>query len=198
MTAEQTQSFAQQGEDLLILANVPKYGRALDIGAWHPEKLSNTRALYELGWSLVMVEPSPGPLRTLLEAYGRDERVSVIGAAVGLERGLIEMYVSDDAYSTSHSEHYETWKEEGGFYGKLLVPRVTIEDLVDRYGGFSFVSIDAEGMSVDLLHRLLATPMNPACICVEYDNRLVEAIKAGQDRGYRVVDANGTNLILAR
>lgn len=197
MTAE-IRDYCQNGEGPLILENTPTQGRFLDIGAFHPTRLSNVRALYERGWSGVFVEPSPGPLRTLLEAYGRDERVSVIGAAVGLERGLIEMHVSDDAYSTSHSEHYETWKDEGGFYGKLLVPRVTIEDLIDRFGGFSFVSIDAEGLSVDLLHRLLATPMNPACICVEFDNRLVEAIKAGQDRGYRVVDANGTNLILAR
>lgn len=198
MTAAEIQDYSQNGEQRFVLECTPAQGRFLDIGAFHPTKYSNTRALYERGWSGVFVEPSPGPLRTLLEAYAGDERVGIVSAAVGLERGLIEMHVSDDAYSTSHGEHYETWKAEGGFYGKLLVPRVTIEDLIDRFGGFHFVSIDVEGGSVDLLHRLLATPMEPACICVEHDDRLVEAIKAGQDRGYRVVDANGTNLILAR
>ena len=41
-------------------------GRALDIGAWVATTFSNTRALYERGWELVLVEPSPGPFIILM------------------------------------------------------------------------------------------------------------------------------------
>jgi hypothetical protein len=40
----------------------------LDIGAWHPTIFSNTRALIELGWRGVIVEPSPGPFINLMRA----------------------------------------------------------------------------------------------------------------------------------
>jgi FkbM family methyltransferase len=51
----------------------------LDIGCWDPITFSNTRALFELGWSGVMIEPSPGPFVELLRTCtvcttGCDER----------------------------------------------------------------------------------------------------------------------------
>ena len=36
-------------------------GRLLDIGAWNPFTFSHSRALIEMGWFGVLVEPSPGP-----------------------------------------------------------------------------------------------------------------------------------------
>lgn len=41
-------------------------GRFLDIGGWHPVIFSNTRALVEIGWEGVIVEPSPGPFINFL------------------------------------------------------------------------------------------------------------------------------------
>lgn len=41
-------------------------GRFLDLGAWDPITFSNTRALVGLGWSGVMIEPSPGPFLELM------------------------------------------------------------------------------------------------------------------------------------
>lgn len=54
--------------------------RFLDIGCWDPITFSNTRALVELGWSGVMIEPAPGPFLELLRCctkcgLGVDDRV---------------------------------------------------------------------------------------------------------------------------
>jgi len=46
----------------------PSHGTFLDIGSWHPTIFSNTRALIELGWSGVIIEPSPGPFINLMRA----------------------------------------------------------------------------------------------------------------------------------
>lgn len=61
--------YSQFYEETFILKAVEKCegSRFLDVGAFHPTDKSNTRALYEAGWSGVMIEPSPVPMRNLLE-----------------------------------------------------------------------------------------------------------------------------------
>lgn len=198
MTTPEIQDYSQNGEQRHILECVPGHGQFLDIGAWNAEDKSNTRALFERGWSGVLVEPSPGPARGLIAAYGGCQYVSVVCAAVARERSLVRMQITDDALSTTEQGNYEAWESQGGYFGSCYVPTVTIKDLINQFGAFHFVNIDTEGTSVDLLHALLETPMDPQCICVEYDKRLEEAVQLGLSRGYRIVDANGTNLILAR
>src|SRR5688572_2542127 len=102
-------SYSQQDEERYILESVPERGRFLDVGAFAATDLSNTRALFERGWSGVLVEPSPGPARCLIEAYAGSERVYVVCAAVGPQRSLVEMHATDDAVSTTDPKVYETW-----------------------------------------------------------------------------------------
>jgi hypothetical protein len=70
--------FEEQDHILQAVKNITE-GRFLDIGCWDAVTFSNTRALFELGWSGVMIEPSPGPfvelMRTCTEcAIPVDER----------------------------------------------------------------------------------------------------------------------------
>lgn len=59
--------YSQYFEEQYILAALEgEPGRFLDIGGYHPTDKSNTRALVELGWTGVIVEPSPGPFINLL------------------------------------------------------------------------------------------------------------------------------------
>lgn len=75
-------SYSQFDEEQHVLAafsHKTEPGRFLDIGAWDPITFSNTRALFELGWSGVMIEPSPGPMVEIMRtctkcAIGVDDR----------------------------------------------------------------------------------------------------------------------------
>ena len=62
--------YSQRDEEKYILEafDGKTDGRFLDIGAWHPTVFSNTRALIEMGWSGVMIEPSPGPFLNIVRA----------------------------------------------------------------------------------------------------------------------------------
>lgn len=188
---------SQQTEQEHILANLPETGRFLDIGAYDATELSNTRALYERGWSGVLVEPSPGPARRLVEQYA-DKQIIVVCAVVGEQAGLARLFVSDGAYSTTRHENAERWKDEAGFIGECWVPYISVAKLIEQFGPFEFVNIDTEGTSVDILKALFRTPMDPLCICCEHDGRLIEAIKAAEAKGYWVVDENGCNIIFSR
>ncbi len=192
--------YSQGGEQAAILAACEGItaGAFLDIGAFCATALSNTRALYELGWGGVMIDPSPGPIKGLVQEYGNDDRVKVVCAAVGMDRHMVKFRITDDAVSTSEAGNEETWKTRGGFYGSLWVPQITLGDIIHQFGGFDFVNIDTEGTSVDLFGVLMATEMLPRCVCVEHDGRMIEVMRIANSRGYKMVLATGENAVFSR
>jgi FkbM family methyltransferase len=179
-------------------AFVGEPGRFLDIGAWHPTQFSNTRALFELGWSGVMFEPSPGPMLNLLDAYGAEPRVTLVQACVSVEGGVAELMVTDDAVSTASIAEFIKWRDTAKFRGPVLVPSVTVADIGQRFGGFDFVNIDAEGQSADIFLEFLRLGMYPNCVCCEHDSRQGQIIEAATAQHYQVVLANSTNLVMVR
>jgi hypothetical protein len=209
--------YSQGGEQAHILKALgvyegqPAYSgkrpRLLEIGAYHPTELSNSRALIELGWEAVLFEPSPGPLKGLIQEYGDNPRVEVVGLPVvpGGEQ-FVKLRVTDDALSTDagNTAHLKTW-EGYGFYGTMTSWAPWLSTVLRRfgkYGGglFDFVSIDTEGSSVDLFKALVDARHEllflPRCVCVEHNNRWDE-IKAASDAGnYELVFRTGENVVL--
>jgi FkbM family methyltransferase len=195
--------YSQFDEEKHILAAIAVYGppgtskpQFLDIGAYHPTDKSNTRALYERGWSGVMIEPSPMPFDTLLREYGNDERVTLICAAVGFENALVKLHATADAVSTTVESEREVWKEKGGYYGSFYTPTITLEQISLQFGHFDFVNFDAEGISVDLFRHAMELEWRPRCVCVEIDNRMSELAACATGHGYKIVYANGTNVVM--
>lgn len=173
-----------------------RQGRFLDIGAYHPKALSNTRALFELGWTGVMIEPSPHPMLDLLAEYGNESRITLVSGAVACEPGLVLLHVTDDAVSTSSDVVFELWNKKAKYIGKMLTPGIPLEYIALRFGGFDFINIDAEGISVDLFHGMMKLGWSPKAFCVEHDGREGELIKAATARSYSVTYGNETNLVL--
>lgn len=192
-------SYSQRGEDEAIVRIVAeaKRRRFLDIGAWHPMKFSNTRALYEMGWTGVMIEPSPGPLRDLLDAYGLlPSDMQVVSALVGTESGIVPIELSDDGTSTTDQTIKQRW-DPASYYATLFSPVITIPQILNQFGAFDFVSIDTEGSSFEILKAVLATEMMPRCIAVEHDGRFVEISAAARARGYRIELVSEENVVLS-
>lgn len=194
-------SYSQYGEDLHIAQAVAtsKTRRLLDLGAWHPTTFSNSRALLESGWGGLLVECSPGPARDLIREYSAWPNVQVIMAAVGFDTHCIQMHATDDAVTTSDADCQRKWEKAGGYYGRFWAPQITLEQISNQFGGgFDFINVDVEGCSVDIFRRILALGWSPMCVCVEHDDRVVEANQAAQKHGYKQIHLNGTNVIFAR
>jgi FkbM family methyltransferase len=197
--------YSQADEEAYILEAtrniIPEFSsgaRFLDIGAFHPLDKSNTRALYERGWRGVLIEPSPEPFLSLLKEYGEVPDMQLICAAVTMEPGLVKLHATPDAVSTTSEAEYEKWKEAGGYYGSFLTWGLTLEEISNRFGGFSFINYDAEGSSAELFLHALELGWETTCVCVESDGRSEEIIARATPRGYHVVYGNGTNLVLVR
>ena len=177
-------------------------GRFLDVGAWDPKTFSNTRALFERGWSGVMIEPSPTAMLSLLKEYGKEPRITLVQGAVGLEDSIVAFEMSDDCVSSSDPKHIARLSEPGPnqakFHGTAMVRSITWEQICLWYGGFDFVNIDAEGYSVDLFHAMLNAGAKPSCCCVEIEaGRMLELSAAATKVGYKLIYANGTNAVFA-
>jgi FkbM family methyltransferase len=201
-------NYSQHEEERYILGaftaewkdeNWDKPRRFLDIGAWNPKTFSNTRMLAELGWYGVFVEPSPGPSIALIKEYGKDfSKFVCIQAAVDLVNRLVPMHITDDAVTTTSDAEFEKWKDAVNFYGLAMVPSITLEEIANQFGGFDFVSVDAEGISVDLFKAALVLGWAPRCWCVEHNDRLGELLTAATERGYVAVMTNACNVVLVK
>lgn len=188
--------YSQYNEDDLFLPLLSSVGRFIDIGAWHPTDKSNTRALFERGWSGLLIEPSPGPLLNLLNEYADEPRIQIISAAVSVEPGLVTMHVTDDAVSTADRSQYEEWKKVTKFRGQLTVPALSVSDLFAHFGGdFEFVNIDTESTSVDVCAEMWRIGPRPRVVVCEHDNRIVELAQYAEAANYRQIHLNGTNVV---
>ncbi len=172
-------------------------GRFLDIGAYHPKVFSNTRALYESGWSGVMFEPGPRQMLDLIAEYGNEPRITLVAAAVGVEAGEFPLSVTDDATCTLSGDFADK-HAESNYTGTITVPVLTLDRIFLRWGSFDFVNLDAEGVSADLFMAMMKTQSQPRCICVEHDGRLTELADTATRKGYRVTLVNGTNAVFVR
>jgi FkbM family methyltransferase len=173
-------------------------GRFLDIGAGDPFDKSNTRALFELGWSGVMIEPSPRYMEALLLEYKFEPRIQLVSAVVALSRGIFNLKVSDQPSSTIGPMLKPSDRTDVTYYGSMLVLALPPEDISNKFGGFDFINIDAEGVSSEIFLRIMELDWDARCICVEHDERTTELLKAATKRGYRCTYANGTNLIVVK
>jgi len=198
--------YSQYGEDKLVEAifSSDKIGKLLEIGAWHPTQMSNSRRLIEKGWSAVLVEFSPSAVRALVEEYGNHERVQILQAAVTTadNGNLSQFAISDDAISSNSDAFVEKWSKSSasGYIGKLWVPQLSLQRLFFQFGtGYDFVSIDTEGSSADLaIHLVRDSRQEPKVLCVEHDERVIELMTILQGFGYYIHHANGTNVILVK
>lgn len=166
-------SFSQTGEDLIItdyllseLKLDPNTIRYLDIGSNHPIKLNNTYLLSLKGATGVLVEPNPELFELLKSKRKRD---IVINKGVSDVPSCLEYYMFTENKINSFSE------VEANEYigmGYKLVDRKDIEvipvnSIFEKYGYFDFISIDVEGLDMNIIKSIDYTKYAPRIICIE-------------------------------
>lgn len=201
-------SYSQHGEDLIVKnlfgqMSVAHNASLLDIGAWGVKDLSNSRLFIENGWRATLVEFSPMPVHSLLLEYGYNERVRVIQAAVTPNpQPVVQFDITENALSTADPRHKGIWADAKiNYYGKMWVPTLSVQQLLDQFFGserIDFVSIDTEGTSVEIALALLSTDWRPEVAIVEFDDKLAYLLQNVSKWGYKLIETNGANVILAR
>jgi len=189
-----------QEESYIVNYFGSKKGKFLDIGAWHPFEFSNTRKLYELGWSGIYVEPSPICFRSFETEYINEKRIELLNCAITPDiSGKIQFYESNgDAVSTSNLDHKEKWEKNGVPYKLLEVDALSTKDLESKIKEkINFLSLDVEATNIIIFNSFSDDfLLNLDVVCVEHDNQ-IDAI-VNRMVGFKVIYFNGENVILAK
>lgn len=183
-------------------------GRFLDIGAYTGKELSNTCRLAELGWSGVLVEPSPLVMPALLQLHGGNNRMHIVNAAVCPDAvyeqcdGLSVFFDSGgDAVSTTSIAHKQKWEQgANSTFRQFFINPLPLSRLLHQFGtNFDFISIDVESTNWSLFCAMpWAELRTTRMVCVEHDGRHVEMQRMLEPFGFRERAFNGENLILVR
>lgn len=156
--------FSQHGEQEHILKFFgERKGRFLDIGAFDGVTGSNTRSLAELGWSGVCVEANPFNFPKLIA--NKLPLVQCVNAAVMAEAGLVKFA---DAQGQCGTCLEKPFLPDGLIVRAYHVAAITPAMLRRELGGdFDFISLDVEGVDLEVLQELAPLAENAKLLCIE-------------------------------
>ncbi len=193
-------SYSQNGEDLIMWnlckslgIDMPSY---VDVGAFHPQKLSNTYLFYKNGSSGVNIEPNKNIISSFESTRPRDTNLSL---AISPKEGKAEYYIMDTpTLNTLSKEEADTYVKAGHkIIDKYLVETKTLDQVVKTYCNDIFpdiLSIDTEGYDIEILKTIDWEKSPPKIICIEtaeYHKEYAheknkELISWIEDKGYNI------------
>ena len=167
-------SYSQSGEDRIVKFVLDALGISkptyLDIGAHHPVRYSNTYLFYDNGCKGVCVEPNPRLFSRLQKARPKDVCLNIgIG---GVHRDAVPFYeLSADTLSTFSEAEAQRYVNKHGYQISrvVYVDVVTPGEIIQQYlqAPPDFVSLDVEGLEMEILKSFDLTKSRPAVFCVE-------------------------------
>lgn len=191
-------SFSQNDEDGVIRRHFKDQfkGRFLDIGAADGVTFSNTKILYDMGWTGLAVEPSPNLCKAMAENC---PGTKIFQAALTYKNGLVDMYHTPGLVSTLNEKCKKEW-ENTVKYKKIKVDGIDWQALLGCYGSdFDFINIDIEGENIPMLRLMPAEYKKRArLICVEYDYKIDVVKNELEPYGFKLLHTTGENVILAK
>lgn len=167
-------SFSQSGEDLIVeyifqVKNIikPTY---IDIGAFHPYRFSNTAVFYKKGCRGVNVEPNPTSLKLFQQKRPKDVNLNI---GISTFAGSLDYYqMNISTMNTFDKAGAEDLVLNHGFkidQIKKVEVKILQHVIEENLKGIfpDFLSIDVEGLDLEILHQIDYTKNFPKVICVE-------------------------------
>jgi FkbM family methyltransferase len=187
-------SYAQNGEDLVVEKIFGKnyIGNYLEIGAYHPIRLSNTYRFYKKGWRGKVIEPNP-EIRPLFEIFRPEDEFLNIGISDKNQKLNYFQFLIPAINTFSQNEANDN-KKKGHVIQKITkIETKKIEEIVDEE--VDFLSIDTEGFDEKILRCWPWKKYDIKVICVETDkdgDRIKSFLKK---QGYKLYFQNKFNSI---
>jgi len=169
-------SYAQEGEDLVVnaLLHEKTKGFYIDVGAHHPKRFSNTYFFYKLGWQGINIEPRPGSKTIFDRIRPRDINLEV---PISLKEKELTYYIFNEPAINGFDKQLA--EERDGKNGYKLIDkkklvakplkRILAENLPNTIS-IDFMSIDVEGMDLEVLESNDWSKFRPGLILVEDSN----------------------------
>lgn len=191
-------NFSATGEDIIVLYLFQSVGITrpsyLDIGAGSPIFGNNTYLFYKRGGKGVCVEANPIVCRDLQKVRPRD---LCLNYAVSAEdRNAVDFYIFDEKGISTLSKEEAAIREQSGHFKvekKIQIASKTINYIIAT--GFSgypdYLSLDIEGMDLEVLHSLDFQRFPIPVICVETVNYAEDHLRNKNGAIIRCLEEHG-------
>lgn len=168
---------SQYGEEAIINKYFKglKSGMVVDVGAADGITGSNSKFLIDRGWNAILIEPNPHNYKKLIDLYRDNQLVQVCPkACYSSDLGIIPFYC--DTYdghgqiSTMDLSFRDKWdKVYNAKYVEVTVECVTLTQILNDYNisKIDFLSIDCEGVDLEVLKGIDWNKLDLGLICVE-------------------------------
>lgn len=169
-------TYSQFGEDLILvnafaLLGVPQPS-FIDVGAHHPQNVSNTALLYLRGARGINIEPNPNLIEAFSQMRPEDQTLNI---GVAAEEGTLEFFMVDDfsgrnTFDRETAERFVESFPQFAIRDTQHIPVRTLDSIVDEYNGGVYphlLCIDAEGLDYQILESAHFSPERPMIICTE-------------------------------
>jgi FkbM family methyltransferase len=163
-------SFSQSGEDMMlqtIFHDVEK-GIFIDVGANNPFIQSNTNYFYRKGWRGINIDALPNSMKLFNKYRKKDTNLEI---AISDKEEEINYY----RYSSSFYNSFVKADDNAENTGPELLEIIKIKthklsDILDKYdiGTIHFMSIDVEGLEMNVLRSNNWNKYRPKIVIVEY------------------------------
>jgi FkbM family methyltransferase len=184
--------FGRQDDEPRILAEylAGKPGVFVEVGAFQPVELSLTYALEQAGWSGILIEPVAEHAASLR----RQRRARVFEVACGAPENHGKLMPIRVAGGLSTMRTYDLERELAGKEVRN-VRVVTLDSVLEEAGieAIDFLSIDVEGMEVDVLRGFSSGRFRPRLALVEDRCEGLAKHRYMRSIGYRLVRRTDIN-----
>jgi FkbM family methyltransferase len=163
--------WSQYGEDIAIswLFLHKKDGFFVDIGCWKPKEISNTYYFYERGWRGINIDPNKN---SILEFNAQRPDDINLNLGVSDQSAFLTFYNFEvSSLSTFDESTYKERIANGTKIADITQVKVDrLENILDKYANgkeIDFLSIDVEGLDMEVLRSNNWEKYKPKIICVE-------------------------------
>lgn len=187
-------SRSQHGEDEAIAKLVPRDCERLfvDVGANDGLSWSNSYNFARAGFRVLLVEPMPVYAAKCALHHCGNPNVFVEPYAIAPALGSATFYVNLDAETDLLAMRSSLRREiiPSDSLAEITVPTAPLSFLLDKHNAserYAVLSVDAEGVDLEVLETADLDRRRPQVICIE-EGQAVEAIRAFlHAKGYRFI-----------
>lgn len=203
-------SYSQRFEDFLIdrILGFKDTGFYIDVGAYDPDRFSNTKRFYRRGWKGINIEPHIYNYKKFVKKRLRDVNLN-IGVSDRPEKILFFHFIPETLSTFSKEEAFR-YREQGymlkGTEEIDVKPLAQILHELHYRGAIDFMSIDTEGFDLQVLKGNDWKLFRPKVVCIESVAHSLHKEKNEKNeqniflehQGYKKVVDTGINAIYLR
>jgi FkbM family methyltransferase len=133
--------------------NRKKKGFYIDVGSYHPIRLSNTKFLYDKGWQGINIDISKKSIDLFKIARKTDINLNI---GIGNKNEFSDAYFQKDLFH-SNTLVYEHSKKFLANAIKKKIKTLTLDSVINRYAKnkkIDYIDIDCEGKDLEVLQGL--------------------------------------------